>query len=55
MTSYTCRSYPMRLRCLLERHPGAGVLWSGPTSKVSYHDGELWDDLEVCLHWEMIG
>ena len=29
---------PVRLRLVLERHPGAGVLWSGNTGKVSYSE-----------------
>ena len=26
---------PMRLRSVLEKHPGAGILWTGVTGKVS--------------------
>lgn len=30
----------MRLRSILERHPGAGIMWTGVTGKVHISDNE---------------
>ena len=49
---------PMRLRSLLERQPGAGVLWSGITGRVCQsRRGDLWEFLHthVQVHNELPG